>query len=112
MKKLLVVVISAVVLTGCANVREMSDYELCQTMSGQTLNAYAAGDAGKEAQERASRGAMTINPAQCAQIALVTGQQYQQAAANMNNALIQQQAIEAATQPQQVNVTVNRGFGW
>ncbi|EKC8064598.1 hypothetical protein OQC17_004608 [Salmonella enterica] len=111
--RLVVLAIATVVtLSGCANVRQMSDYELCQTMSGQTLNAYASGDAGREMQQRAANGTATLSPSDCAQIALVTGQQYQQQAAAMNDVLIQQQAIQAAQQPKNVNVTVNRGMGW
>ncbi|EGK0756598.1 hypothetical protein IOL78_003832 [Salmonella enterica] len=119
MKRLIVAVVSVSILSGCANIQAMSDYELCQTMSGQTFNASQAGDAAREMQSRGEAGRATISPEQCAQIAQTTAAQWQQSAANLtaasnayNQQLQQQEAAAAASRPVSTtcNPTINGGM--
>lgn len=113
MKPVLFVVIGAIavsMLSGCSVNRGASDLEVCKALSGDTF--YSASDANQVIQERVNAGTMTISPAQCYQIAQQTSAQWAATSANLNQMAIQQQAIEASRQPQQVNVTVNKGYGW
>ncbi|HFW0119409.1 TPA: hypothetical protein ACIARM_004402 [Salmonella enterica subsp. enterica serovar Javiana] len=110
MKRIFATVICACVLSGCANIQEMSDWQLCQTMSGQTFNASQAGDAAREMQSRGMAGKATISPEQCAQIAQSTAAQWQQNAANLtaaSNAYNQQLQQQAAAQRAAMPVTTN-----
>ncbi|EEP8720226.1 hypothetical protein HB025_004681 [Salmonella enterica subsp. enterica serovar Weltevreden] len=119
MKRLSVALISVLVLSGCADIHAMSDYELCQTMSGQTFNASQSGDAAREMQSRGEQGKATLSPEQCSQIAQNTAAQWQQNAANLtaasnayNQQLQQQEAAAAASRPISTtcNPTINGGM--
>lgn len=116
MKKLCVALVSVSILSGCANIQAMSDYELCQTMSGQTFNASQSGDAAREMQSRSMAGKATISPEQCAQIAQNTAAQWQQAAANLTatsnayNQQLQQQQQAATPVTTNCSPTLNGGM--
>ncbi|EKA7615234.1 hypothetical protein OL383_004419 [Salmonella enterica] len=113
MKKLILLAVVAVALTGCADVHKMSDYELCETMSGQTWNASQSGEAATEAQSRANAGVMTIAPRDCAQIAYMAAQKAQANAMVITQTLNQQaalQAQQAAPAPSNDNMTCS-AFG-
>ncbi|EHB2726775.1 hypothetical protein JXH92_003661 [Salmonella enterica subsp. enterica serovar 4,[5],12:b:-] len=110
MKKLLLVVVASVVLAGCANNPNASDYELCQAMSGDTFTS--GSEAAQMMQARIQAGTSTISAADCAAIAQSTAAGWQQKAANLNAASA---AYNQSIQPKPVtqttcNPTLNGGF--
>lgn len=92
-------IVAASTLSGCAVNRNASDFEVCKALSGDTF--YSAGDAAQIVQERTQAGTMSISPAQCYQIAQNTSAQWAATSANLNNVAVQQQQLQI--QQQQAN---------
>ncbi|WP_260864679.1 hypothetical protein [Citrobacter sp. Marseille-Q6884] len=100
MKKLILIAATSVVLSGCANNPNASDYELCQAMSGDTFTS--GSEAARMMQGREQAGTATLSPADCMAIAQGTAASWHQKAANLNAAA---QSYNQNIQPKQSTKT-------
>ncbi|TKV19174.1 hypothetical protein [Citrobacter sp. wls613] len=110
MKNLILITVASVVLVGCSNNPNASDYELCQAMSGDTFTSSA--EAARMMQDRAQAGTATISSADCIAIAQGTAAGWQQKAANLNAAAqTYNQSIQPKPSTQTTcNPTLGGGF--
>lgn len=109
MKKL-VMAMTVVLMVGCANNPNASDYELCQAMSGDTFTS--GSEAAQIMQSRFQAGTSTLSPADCASIAQSTAAGWQQKAANLNAASAAYNQQLQAAQPKQTVCNPNLGGGF
>ncbi|HDR2352142.1 TPA: hypothetical protein QCH58_003556 [Enterobacter asburiae] len=110
MKKIMIAAFLSVVMTGCANNPNASDYELCQAMSGDTFTS--GSEAAQMMQARIQAGTSTVSAADCAAITQSTAAGWQQKAANLNaaSAAYNQSIQPKPTLETNCNPTINGGF--